>query len=489
MRRLGVLVLVLAMLSFIAAPAAASPPGGFDPSNPPAPDPNPAGPATEATIVEMIHTSGLFGGDVPTAGALTPYPTTGLENERSVTTAQIVLDDPAGATDETILTYCVDLDTETTIGIHYELGDWTAANVPNLPYVQWILENHYPQVPASPSTGTDAEKVRAVQGAIWYFTDRFVVSPAYPAERAAVAAIVAAAQSAVGPAPAPPPLPTLTITPATRDASAPGQIVGPFVVGGSVASATLVVADTPVYADAAGTTPLANGATVSSGATLWARYEPDAPAPGLALSAVATVPAGNVFLYDGGNPPRTTAQKLVLAASADVPLRAAASIGVVPVETGTFAVDLVITGDAAGQQSSIVVEAVCDVGDEVRRATFGVAAGATGTVRAGSLSALPVGSTCSASTPSDGANAGAVLSSSTAVPASVTIGAAETSVTTLTNVYAIAEPSPSPSPTRTALAASGAGAVMPWGWGAAAAVLGIVLLAGATVRARRSSGR
>lgn len=205
----------------VAAPAAALGAPTADP------DANPPGPSTEATIVDMINRSGLYGGTVPSATAQTPYPTSGLQNQRTVETAQIVLDDPGSPTPNDILTYCIDLTTQTTIGVHYELGTWTEANVPNLPYVQWILDNYYPTVPSAPA-GTAAEKVRAVQGAIWYFTDQFVVNIHYPTERAAVRSIVQAAQAAVGGSPPPePPLPTLTISPASIEGAVDGDLVGP----------------------------------------------------------------------------------------------------------------------------------------------------------------------------------------------------------------------------------------------------------------------
>lgn len=585
--------LALAALTLAALPASATVPPGYDESVPSTPDPNPAGPATEATIVDMIHTSGLFGGDVPSATALTPYPTSGLIDQRTVTTAQIVLDDPTDAVDDPVLTYCIDLDTETTIGVHYELGDWTAANVPDLPYVQWILENHYPQVPAAPAAGTDAEKVRAVQGAIWYFTDRFVVSTAYPAERAAVAAIVAAAQAAVSPTPTPPDIPTLTITPATIEASVPGAVVGPFVVGGSVAEAALDLVNTPVYADVGGSVPLVEGAVVASGTPLWMRVDPAVADQRFALTAVVDAPAGAVFLYDGNNPPRTTAQKLVLAAETPVPLRATASIvpvdagalqidvaisgpaagaqsgieltssctadggwslqrsafvpagtpagsltvalldglpaGAVctvaqpvdgsnasavlgassitpasvviasdttsivtvadefvlpPVVTGSLAVDAVVSGGAAGRQSAIVIDAACVLGGDERRATFTVAAGAVGRVSAGILPGVPVGFVCTATQTVDGANARAVLSSSTTTPSTVTIVANASATITVDDVFALPAPAPTPTPTPSRLPDSGGTGQLP---GAAASAL--LLAVGGALLALDAVGR
>ena len=51
-----------------------------------------------------------------------------------------MLNDPNSSSPGDILTYCIDLATETEIGVHYELGDWTSANVPNLDYVTYILK-------------------------------------------------------------------------------------------------------------------------------------------------------------------------------------------------------------------------------------------------------------------------------------------------------------------------------------------------------------
>ncbi len=76
----------------------------------------------------------------------TPYPTTITGTGRTFSTAHIVLNDPSSSSPGDILTYCIDLTTETEIGVHYELGDWSSANVPNLDYVTYILNNYYPVV-------------------------------------------------------------------------------------------------------------------------------------------------------------------------------------------------------------------------------------------------------------------------------------------------------------------------------------------------------
>lgn len=476
---------VVAAILLTAAPAGATPPPGYDETAPPAADPNPPGPATEATIVDMIHTSGLYGGDVPTATALTPYPTTGLENLRTVTTAQIVLDDPAATAGDPVLTYCIDLDTETTIGIHYELSDWTLANVPDLPYVQWILENNYPHVPTAPTAATDAERVRAVQGAIWYFTDRFVVAPAYVAERAAVAAIVSAAQAAVGPSPTPPVLPTLEVSPATREAAVPGEVIGPFVIEGTVPGAQVERVNAPVYTDAAGTVEVPPGATLAPGTELWMRFDPAVADQRFLLTAVALVPAGSVFLYDGDNPPRTTAQKLVLAADVAVPLRAVATI--VPEDAGALRVDIALSGAASGSQGSIELAASCsaDGGWTLQRTLFVPAALSAGVSTVAQLPALPAGAVCTVVQTATGETAAAVLAASSVTPVSVTIAADVTAVVTVADEFVAPAPGPAPSPSPSTLAEGGMAVDAPWAAGAVLVVLGAVTFGLAAPRLRR----
>lgn len=435
-RRLLALVVAAALSASglaVAAPLAASAEGV---STTP-PDTNPPGAGTEATIVDMIDRSGLFGGTVPTATATTPYPTSGLQNQRSVETAQIVLQDPGSTGVADILAYCIDLATQTTVGVHYELGTWTEANVPNLAYVQWILENSYPTVPSVPA-GTPAEKVRAVQGAIWYFTDQFVVSTFYPQQRSAVAAIVAAAQAAVdGTTPTPPPLPTLTIDPASLSGVVDGDLVGPYDIGGDVDSSTIRITGTEVFRDAAGTVPVIDGDIVVPGEQLWARYDAQTVGQGFELTAVATVPAGNVYLYNGNNPPRRTAQKLVLAASTQVPIRAAATI--VHPEVASLQVDVEVGGAAAGQQGQIVVVATCVTAlvPTPIVATRTVPAGATAGIYTFLLSNIPDDdTTCEVEQISDGSSS-TVLVDATIEPASVVLSSAATQLITVTDLYSV----------------------------------------------------
>ena len=56
-----------------------------------------------------------------------------------------------------------------------------------------------------------------------------------------------------------------------------------------------------MFSDAAGTVPIANGATVPSGQEIWMRSTGGSPSAVLQATATATVPSGNVYLYDGNS--------------------------------------------------------------------------------------------------------------------------------------------------------------------------------------------
>ena len=122
--------------------------------------------------------------------------------------------------------YCIDIYTITYGGIGYVLGTWNAANVPNVDYVARLLNEYYPNTD-EPAALTDLnQKAAAVQAAIWFFTDRYVLNTSDPLHDA-VAAIVDDIR-AEGPLVQPPP-PSLTITPSHVSGPA-GSVLGPFTV-------------------------------------------------------------------------------------------------------------------------------------------------------------------------------------------------------------------------------------------------------------------
>ena len=96
--------------------------------------------------------------------------------------------------------YCIDILTATYGGIGYTLGTWDTANVPNVGYVTRLLNEYYPNTsePATLADGNPAsvnQTAAAVQAAIWYFTDKYVLSASDPLH-GTVAAIVAHIQGA-----------------------------------------------------------------------------------------------------------------------------------------------------------------------------------------------------------------------------------------------------------------------------------------------------
>ena len=72
--------------------------------------------------------------------------------------------------------YCIDIRTYVYPEMGYGLDTWDAANVPNVGYVARILDEYYPNNPNAPAGLTDDQKAAAVQAAIWYFSDGFVLS-------------------------------------------------------------------------------------------------------------------------------------------------------------------------------------------------------------------------------------------------------------------------------------------------------------------------
>lgn len=177
-------------------------------------DPDPvlprAGFFTQVTITGSQYPTNVTGELTtlaPTPGA---YPATGASVE-AVSPQLITIADPVSGA--TASAYCIDFSTETGIGAGYNIGEWDASNVPNLDYINYILNNYFPFNTANPLSGLPlSQQVAAVQSTIWYFSDGFVLATGTNATiRNATAAVVQAALDSGGlPEPA---LPTLAIDP------------------------------------------------------------------------------------------------------------------------------------------------------------------------------------------------------------------------------------------------------------------------------------
>ncbi len=149
--------------------------------------------------------------------------------------------------------YCIDLSTETRIGYGYALGTWDEASVPNVGYVARLLNQYYPHT-GDPAALTDVDqRAAAVQAAIWFFTDRYVVSTSDPLHAAVVAIVNDILQD--GPVIEPDP-PSVAIDPASRVGAG---VLGPFTVTTDHPPATVSATGADMFANAAATDATANG--------------------------------------------------------------------------------------------------------------------------------------------------------------------------------------------------------------------------------------
>jgi len=152
-----------------------------------------------------------------------------------------------------------------------------------------------------------------------------------------------------------------------------------------------------MFSDAAGTTAIANNATVPVGQQIWLRASgPGASTAPLTATGVASVPTGNVFLYDGNTPGVNDAQRLILAETGQITVTAQATAEFF--DTGSLQVSKSIDGPAAGQQGEIVIQVVCN---EVPLADFVIPAGATGSPST-TYTGIETPATCTITETSDG---------------------------------------------------------------------------------------
>ncbi|MFZ3454755.1 DUF5979 domain-containing protein [Arthrobacter sp. 7Tela_A1] len=384
---------------------------------------------TERTdiVITALGDGRAVNGALPPVGAtwpITSYPTSvpsGYTTENVDFAGIINTQDAQGTTSAQM--YCIDLRTSTRVGIGYENGTWTEANVPNIGYVERILNTYYPSS-NRPAAQDNNRRAAAVQAAIWFFTDGYVVRPNDPIYR--LAAQVVNETIAAGPQ-AEPAAPDISITPATAEASVNG-VAGPYTVTAQEGADITVSTDTgfTLYADAAGTVPITN--PVASGTQVWVRSDAGntGPADILAQAAV-TVPTGNVYLYDNATPGTTEAQKLILAATRTLTSNANASASFF--EVGSLAVTKTIDGEAAGSQGAVVINIDCGPGYQF---TFTIDEGTTEPTSQ-TFNEIPVDSTCTITEPTNGQTE--TVAVTTVPPDPVAITAGTTATATVANTY------------------------------------------------------
>jgi Domain of unknown function (DUF5979)/Thioester domain len=329
--------------------------------------------------------------------------------------------------------YCIDINTDTWGGIGYALGTWDASNVKNVGYVARILNEYYPNTNL-PVLGNDDETAAAVQAAIWFFSDRYVLNTSDSAVRAATVAIVDKVIEE-GPLVQPPP-PSLTITPSS--VSGPRKVLGPYTVTTDTpVGATVNATGANMYANRAGTTPIAPGALVPSGTKIWLRSTGTASAV-LQATSQATVPSGNVYLYDGNTSGVTDAQRLILAQNATLKTTVQATAEFLP--SGRLVVEKTIAGTGAGSQGQVVIHVDCD--DDVSRRDFIIPAGTPAGTTSRTYRHIAAGTTCTVTETSNGSVVGTDVVV-TGDGQEVTIPAGGQKTVDVTDTYT---PIPTPSP-------------------------------------------
>ena len=289
--------------------------------------------------------------DPVTEGYPATNPATGF-SPKNEGFAGIILGKATDGSNTQLRLYCFDINTNTSPGINYALGTWNASNVPNVNYVAQVLNNYYPKT-NEPAALTDLnQKAAAVQAAIWFFSDRYVLNTSDQLHN--VVSGIAAAVIAAGPA-LPPDPPSVNITPDTL--SGTGDVLGPFTVTatGPATAASVTAIGANMFSDAGTTQPIAPGTTVPSGTQIWLQQTGETDAV-LQATANAKVPQNNVYLYDGTNGVGD-AQRLILAQ--DATLTTTVSATALFTETGSLIVQKTIAGPAAGAQGAVTINVRC----------------------------------------------------------------------------------------------------------------------------------
>ena len=386
---LGLLAAVILFLLSTVAPAQAVFSG---------PQPGDAVPNAEVEITMVGQGVGTPAtGGLPPVGTgfdITSYPAdvpAGYELNNPGFAGTIITRDAAG-TEQSM--YCIDIRTATYSGLGYESGTWGEANVPNVGYVNRILNSYYPDQPARPeAAGSDAERAAAVQAAIWFFSDGFVLQDTDPL-RPLVQGIIDEVLLA-GPL-TEPPAPDVSIAPPVAAGPVDG-VTGPFTVtaGGGAQLTVTAPAGFTLYADAAGTVPLVN--PVASGTQVWVRSTAQTTDPTIITArAVVPVETGNVYLYAGNNPQVTSAQKLILAADSQIESSAQATAEFFI--AGDLVVNKTFAGEGAGLQGAITLNVDCGPAGVF---VIEIPAGSAATVSE-SITDLPVDTVCTVSEPVTG---------------------------------------------------------------------------------------
>lgn len=207
------------------------------------------------TVITMTGTAEgvAVRGNLPTDGSTSDpgsaYPSAppATHTEVKNTFAGIITADEVGG-NASLRLYCIDIHTSTYPGIGYDQGSWDASGMPNLGYVARLLNDYYPNTSEPSGSPNDNVKAAAVQAAIWYFTDNFVLAVDSPILAQTADIVNTVRTQSPLPAPAPP---ALALAPDSITAAL-GTAAGPFaLVTDAVGGATIAVSGGLMYRDAA----------------------------------------------------------------------------------------------------------------------------------------------------------------------------------------------------------------------------------------------
>lgn len=230
--------------------------------------------------------------------------------------------------------YCIDYSHHAgKTGTQYNAGQWNESNVKNLPKIQWILQNSFPNKDATPllqaagvddtdGLNTQFDAYVATQTAIWNFSDnielkgagRGLSGPDYAAVEKVHDYLIEKASDASEPQP-----PQVSISPQQATGNA-GEKIGPFTVSASGVKGVNLTADNGQVVDK-------NGNPVSSlgnGAKFWVRSDSEGSVS-VAATGSGVLPSGSVFMVPGHE---NTYQKLILADTATQEVGAKVSVTV-----------------------------------------------------------------------------------------------------------------------------------------------------------------
>jgi hypothetical protein len=156
-----------------------------------------------------------------------------------------------------------------------------------------------------------------------------------------------------------PPAPTVDVAPPATSFAPIGSLVGPFTVTSNQPAATVTASSGSMFSDAAGTVPVPNGASVSSGTQLWLRGTAAGPAT-IRASVSTLIQSGNVYLYSPANPANPNpveAQTLILAQQGTATTLDEAQATFF--DQGSLIVTKTISGDGAPFHGTITITVVC----------------------------------------------------------------------------------------------------------------------------------